>query len=133
MASSGYMTRTDVQSIWSTTIDNTRFGYINVRFGEILNFKCRKDKDSQTDITETKVLPILEQISEEALYRLIAAAKGIETGAPWVWIQANVMNIMSKVLRDNREIIDEVKDVLESKVIVKFSNKLNLPSHSDEE
>jgi len=131
MASSGYMTRTDVQSIWATTIDNTRFGYINVRFGEILNFKCRKDKDSQTDVTETKVLPILEQISEEALFRLIAAAKIESSSEPWGFIQANVVSVMSKVLRDNRELIEEVKLVLEAKVIIKFSNKLRLPSHSD--
>lgn len=131
MASSGYMTRTDVQSIWATTIDTTRFGYINVRFGEILNFKCRKDKDSQTDITETKVLPILEQISEEALFRLIAAAKIESSSEPWGFIQANVVSVMSKVLRDNRELIEEVKLVLETKVIIKYSNKLTLPSHSD--
>lgn len=127
------MTRTDVQSIWKTTIDDTRFTFINVRFGEILNFKCRKDKDSQTDITETKALPILEQISEEALFRLIAAAKIEGVANPWNFIQANVITVMSKVLRDNREIIEEVKEVLESKITVKYSNILNLPSHSDQE
>ena len=132
MASSGYMTIAETRSIWAATLgDATRFDYINVRFGEILNFKCRKDKDAATDITETKVLPILEQISEEALFRLIAAAKIDATNAPWTFIQANVVSVMSKVLRDNRELIDEIKLVLETKVIIKFSSKLNLPSHSD--
>ena len=131
MASSGYMTRTDAQSIWKATIDNTRFTYINVRFGEILNFKCRADKDSQTDVTETKVLPLLEQISEEGLFRLIAAAKIEGVGNPWLFIQANVVSVMSKVLRDNRETIDEIKEVLLAKLNVKYSNILTLPSHSD--
>ena len=132
MASSGYMTIADTRSIWETALaDATRFGYINVRFGEILNFKCRKDKDATTDITETKVLPILEQISEEGLVRLIAAAKIDATNDPWSFIQANVVSIMSKVLRDNRELIEEIKLVLETKVRLKFSNKLTLPSHGD--
>ena len=132
MASSGYMTIGDTRSVWNAALlDETRFDYINVRFGEILNFKCRKDKDAATDITETKVLPILEQISEEALIRLIAAAKIDATEDPWLFIQANVVSVMSKVLRDNRELIDEIKLVLETKVVIKYSNKLDLPSHSD--
>ena len=132
MASSGYMTIGDTRSVWNAALlDETRFDYINVRFGEILNFKCRKDKDAATDITETKVLPILEQISEEALFRLIAASKLAGVTKPWEFIQANVVSVMSKVLRDNSELIDEIKLVLETKVIIKYSNKLNLPSHSD--
>ena len=132
MASSGYMTIGDVRSIWATALgDATRFGYINVRFGEILNFTCRKDKDATTDITETKVLPILEQISEEGLLRLIAASKLANVTNPWDFIQANVVSVMSKVLRDNRELIEEIKLVLETKVRLKFSSNLNLPSHSD--
>jgi len=131
MASSGYMTELDTESIWNAALDTDRFDDINVRFGEILNFKCRKDKDAATDITETKVLPILEQISEEALFRLIAASKLAGVTKPWEFIQANVVSVMSKVLRDNSELIDEIKLVLETKVIIKYSNKLNLPSHSD--
>ena len=123
MASSGYMTIADTRSIWDTALlDETRFDYINVRFGEILNFKCRKDKDAATDITETKVLPILEQISEEGLLRLIAGAKIDATNNPWDFIQANIVSIMSKVLRDNKELIEEIKLVLETKVIMKFSS-----------
>ena len=79
MASSGYMTEADTESIWDTAITTARFDLINVRMGEILNVFVRKDMDSQTDITDAKILPILEQMSEEALMELIQAAKGNAT------------------------------------------------------
>ena len=131
MAASGYMTELDTESIWSSTLDTTRFGKINVRFGEILNFYCRKNHDAATDITDTAVLPILEQVSEEALYRLMAAAKIDKHTNPWDFIQANVVSVMSKVIRDNLNLLEIVKEQLESKLHVKISSKLTLTSHSD--
>ena len=132
MASSGYMTIAETRSIWSATLaDSTQFEYINVRFGEILNFTVRSDKNSQTDITDARILPILEQLSEEGLMRLIAAGKGSNVSNPWDFIRANTTSVMSQVLRDNWEIIDKLQELQEAKLHVKFSNKLQLPSHSD--
>jgi len=131
MASSGYMTEEDTESIWSTTLDTDRFDDINVRMGEILNFYCKKNHDAATDITDTAVLPILEQISEEALFELIASAKIEKPTVPWQFIQANIPNVMSKVIRKNHFILEIVREHLESKLHVKLSNKLALPSHGD--
>ena len=73
MAASNYMTEADTESIWDTTLDTTRFGKIGVRIAEILNFWINGDATSQ--VTDTGVTPILEQLSEECLVELIAAAK----------------------------------------------------------
>jgi hypothetical protein len=62
------MTEADVESIWDTTWDTTRFGNIGVRIAEILNFLVNEDATSQ--VTDTSVTPILEQISEEILLEL---------------------------------------------------------------
>jgi hypothetical protein len=43
------MTEADVESIWDTTWDTTRFGKINVRIGELLNFLVHGD--ATTDVT----------------------------------------------------------------------------------
>lgn len=131
MAASGYMTEADTESIWDSTLDTTRFGKINVRIGEILNFYVNKNHDATTDVTDTAVLPILEQISEEALYRLMSAAKGTGVTDPWDFIAANVMSVMSQAIRDNYRILEIVKEQLESKLHYKASSILTLPSHSD--
>lgn len=91
MAAAGYMTEGDVESIWDDTWETTRFNFINVRIGEILNFLVHGD--AATDITDTAVLPVLEQISEEILLELKLAAKGGKFNNPWDFIQANVSKI----------------------------------------
>lgn len=91
MAASGYMTEADVESIWDTAWDTTRFGNINVRIAEILNFLVNGDATSQ--VTNTAVTPILEQISEEILLELKMAAQANAVTNPWDFIQANVSKI----------------------------------------
>ncbi len=88
MAFAGYMTRTDVQTIWDTTWDATRFDMINIRIGEVLNFLVTGD--ATTEITSTAVKPILEQISEEILLDLKLAAQANAIVVPWDFIQANI-------------------------------------------
>ena len=131
MAASGYMEETDTESIWGASLNTTQFDLINVRLGEILNFTVRKDKDSQTDVTDTRVLPMLEQASEEGLFELLQAAKTNKFTDVWRFVQAKSIWVMSTLLFQNRRIIKEIKDVLGSKVTLKYSNILTLPSHSD--
>lgn len=126
------MTIGDVRSIWNIAMtDTTRFDFINVRMGEILNFSVRKDMDSQTDITDAKILPILEQMSEEGLLELMQASKSNRTTDPWNFIQANVFRIMSKIIRANKRILDQLKTQQETKLHLKYSGLLQLRSHSD--
>jgi len=110
MAAAGYMTEVDTESIWDVALDTTRFGKINVRMGEMLNFWITGD--AATDITDTKVLPILEQLSEEALMRLIAAAKEGKFNDPWDFVRANVSSIMSQVIIENSAILKRVQNTL---------------------
>ena len=131
MASSGYMTELDTESIWDTVLDTARFTKINVRLGEILNFHVRADHDSQTDITDTKVLPILEQLSEEALVELISSAKTIDHPIPVEYVMSHAVSVMSSLLKKNYWTIRTIKELLESKIVIKYSNELTLPSHSD--
>lgn len=132
MASLGYMTELDVESIWNLgDFDTTRFGKINVRMGEILNFAVRTDMDAQTDITDTKILPVLEHLSEEGFNHLVAASKGSKFNNPWDFIQANVFSVMSTLLRNNKGVIDQLKIQQEAKLHIKYSGTLPLRSHSD--
>jgi hypothetical protein len=85
------MTEADVESIWDTTWDTTRFGNIGVRIAEILNFLVNGDATSQ--ITDTSVTPILEQISEEILLELANAAKVNKYQDIWQYISANISKI----------------------------------------
>ena len=85
------MTEADVESIWDTTWDTTRFGKIGVRIAEMLNFLVNGDATSQ--VTNTAVTPILEQISEEILLDLKLAAQANAITVPWDFIQANVSKI----------------------------------------
>ena len=91
MAASGYMTEADVEGIWDTEWDTTRFNLINIRFAEMLNFLINGDATNQ--ITDTAVLPILEQISEEILLDLKMAAQANAIVVPWDFIQANISKI----------------------------------------
>lgn len=125
MAASGYMTEVDTESIWNTVLDTTRFGKINVRIGEVLNFWCFGD--AATDTTDTRILPILEQISEEALIELIDASKSEKFNDPWTFIQARVARITSKILRANMFLLREVGITANKKYHMTESATLSLP------
>ena len=88
MAFAGYMTEADVESIWDTTWDTTRFDKINLRIGEVINFLV--SGNATIEITNVAVLPILEQISEEILLDLKLAAQANAIVVPWDFIQANI-------------------------------------------
>ena len=107
------MTEADTESIWGVALDTTRFGKIGVRIAEVLNFWINGDATSQ--VTNTAVTPLCEQLSEEALIRLIAAAQINSVIDPSRFIQANVVSITSKVVRDNKLILDKIKIKLEKK------------------
>jgi hypothetical protein len=85
------MTEADVESIWDTTWDTTRFGKIGVRIAEVLNFLI--SGDATTQVTSTAVTPILEQISEEILFELANAAKANKFSDIWQFISANISKI----------------------------------------
>lgn len=109
------MTKGDTESIWKTTLDddgngNGRFTKIGVRIAEILNFAIMQD--ATTQITNTAVTPILEQLSEECLFDLIATAKTIAVPNPWEFVQTHIVGVMSRLLRLNKDIIDNVKKTL---------------------
>lgn len=108
------MTRLDTENIWGTTIDTTRFEKIGIRIAEILNFLVHGD--ATTNVTDTGCLPILEQISEEILFDLIAAAKGSDSVVPWVFIQANISKMNWKYY-DNH-LIRKVKEKITGNVKV---------------
>ena len=115
MAASGYMTEVDFESIWGATIETARFNLINVRLGEILNYFFTRD--AATDITATTVLPILEQLSEEALLNLLNGAKANKFSDVWQFINANASSVMSRILRENPEIVEMVKQDLGTRKI----------------
>jgi len=88
MAFAGYMTETDVESIWDTLWVTARFDFINLRIGEILNFLVTGS--AATEVTSTAVKPVLKQISEEILLDLKLAAQANAITVPWDFIQANI-------------------------------------------
>lgn len=110
MAASNYMTEADTESIWDTSLDTTRFGNIGVRIAEQLNFWVNDDATSQ--VTNTAVTPILEQISEEILMELIAASKVEKTVQPWEFIQANVVRMSWRILKNYGIILEKIRRVL---------------------
>ena len=85
------MTEADVESIWSTTWDTTRFGKIGVRIAKVLNFLV--SGNATTQVTSTACTPILEQISEEILLELEMAAKATGVTNPWNFIAARISKI----------------------------------------
>ena len=91
MAFAGYMDESDVESIWDTEWDTTRFDNINLRIGEMLNFLVTGI--ATQEITDTAVLPVLTQISEEVLLDLKLAAQANAIIVPWDFIQANISKI----------------------------------------
>ena len=107
------MTRTDTQTIWDVTLDSTRYDKVAVRIAEQLNFWCNDDSTSQ--VTNTAVTPVLEQISEEILLELIQASKSYAVEKPWDFIQANVARISTRILRNYDIILEKIKTILGSK------------------
>lgn len=104
------MTELDTESIWNTLLDTTRFGKIGIRIAEQLNFWVN---DNATDqVTSTAVLPILEQISEEILLDLISSSKTYAVDRPWDFIQANVIRISWRILKNYDIILDKIKKIL---------------------
>ncbi|KKN56980.1 hypothetical protein LCGC14_0567020 [marine sediment metagenome] len=110
MAASGYMTEADFESIWGATIETARFGLINVRIGEVLNYLLTRD--AATDITNTAILPMVEQLSEESLIELLQASKSNKFTDVWRFIQSNAARIIRRILQNNREVVKMIRQDL---------------------
>lgn len=104
------MTEGDTESIWSVALDTARFGNIGTRIAEQLNFWVNDSATSQ--VTNTAVTPIMEQLSEEILLDLIQTAKGYSTINPWDFIQANVVRVSQRILRNYGKILKKIKNIL---------------------
>ena len=106
------MTVAETRSIWDTALgDTTRFDYVGVRIAEQLNFWV--NDNATTQVTNTAVTPILEQLSEEILLDLIMAAKGHAVTKPWNFIQANVVRISSRILANYGVILKKITKILD--------------------
>jgi len=103
------MTEADTESIWDTTLETARFALVGIRMAEILNFEV--NDNATTQCTNTAILPILEQLSEECLIELIAVAKMNATTNPWDFISSNVSNFMSRKIEANRKLINKIKKI----------------------
>ena len=101
------MTYATFKSIWDAEIVEARFDLINVRLGGILNYYFTRD--AATDIVDTAIAPLLVQFSEEALMNLLNGAKANKFSDVWQFINANASMIMSRILRENPEIVDMIK------------------------
>ena len=126
MAFAGYMTELDVESIWDTAWDTVRFGKINIRIGEMLNFLVTGN--ATTAITSTAVLPILEQISEEILLDLKLAAQANAITVPWDFIAANISKMDWKFY-DNY-LLKKVRETINSGATMEFVSR-RLPQTTD--
>jgi len=102
------MSETDVESIWDTAWDTTRFDLINLRLAEIINFLVNQDSTSQ--VVSTACTPILEQISEEILLDLKLAAQANAITLPWDFIQANISKVDWKFY--DTYLLEKVRKVL---------------------
>lgn len=116
MAAAGYMTETDVESIWDTAWDTTRFDYINLRIAELLNIMI--NADATVNVTDAAVLPFLEQFSEEVLLDLKMAAKANAVTVPWDFIQANVSSVFIRKYKSEWVLFDMISKILGKTVSV---------------
>ena len=110
MAAAGYMTETDVESIWDTAWDTARFDHINLRIAELLNIII--NSDATINVTDTAVLPFLKQFSEEVLLDLKMAAKANAVTVPWDFIQANVSSVFIRKYRSEWVLFDLISKIL---------------------
>ena len=107
MVSSGYMTEATFEGIWGATIATAQFDLINVRLGGIMNYLLTRD--GATDITNTAVLIMVIEMSEEALMQILQGSKSNKFTDVWRFIQSDAVSIIKKVLRDNRETVKMIK------------------------
>ena len=130
MAASNYITsETDMEGMWNFGIETARFTLIGTRMAELLNFRVNKDATKQ--VTTAGSLPILKQISEEALQELINAAKSQAVDKPWDFIRSNVMNFMTRKMKQWDEFLEDIAAIEGQNIYVKYSDQLRLPKHSD--
>jgi len=113
LVATNYMKEADTESIWNTQLDTTRFGKIGVRIAEQLNFWINDDATSQ--ITDTKVTPILEQISEEILIGLLNKAK-VEKD-PYQFMAMQVTRTSRDILRNYGDILQKIRQVISKEKI----------------
>ena len=126
MVAVGYMTELDTESIWETTLETARFDKINIRIAEQLNFWVNDDSTSQ--VTSTAVTPVLEQISEEILFDLLASAKLEKLTNPWNFVQANIVRISWRILGN----YDKLLYKIQTKLYGRFEMVTrNLPGKND--
>ena len=126
MAFAGYMTEADVESIWDTKWDTARFDNINLRIGEMLNFLI--GGDATAVITNTAVLPILEQVSEEILLDLKLAAQANSIIVPWDFITANISKLDWKFY--DSYLLKKVREIVNSGATMEFVTRY-LPQTTD--
>ena len=109
MAAAGYVTEADMESIWKIAIDTARFTKVNVRAGELLNLVVHGDMS--TDVTDAKILPFMEQFSEELMMELIAGGKLYNKIAPWQFVELNVTSFFIKKYKESLVLIDMVRKI----------------------
>lgn len=112
MAASNYMTEADTESIWDKSLTTARFALIGVRIAEILNFWINDDATSQ--VTNTAVTPILEQLSEQVLVDIIVASKNQNSMNAGEYAVRNAALITTRLLFEegNMKILDRIKKIL---------------------
>ena len=126
MAFAGYMDETTVESIWDTVWDTTRFGNINLRIGQVLNFLVMGN--ATTEITSTAVKPMLAQISEEILLDLKLAAQANSIIVPWDFITANISKLDWKFY--DTYLLKKVREIVNSGATMEFVTR-HLPRTTD--
>lgn len=120
MAASGYMTEADVESIWNTAWDTTRFDNINTRIAELLNILF--NGDATTNVVATTVLPYLEQFSEELLLELSLASTAYKFTEVWNFIQSRVTDFFVRKVERNWLFIDMVSKILGKTASIELVN-----------
>jgi len=110
MVATSYITELDFEKLWATgDLETTRFVMIGVRMAELLNMVVHGD--AATNVTDTKILPFLEQFSEELLLNLYAASKIKTLTNPWDFIQANVLSFFIKKYKENLILFDMIRKI----------------------
>lgn len=110
MAATGYMTEADTEAFWATSLNTERYDLINQRISELLNFECHDD--AATDITDARVLPILEQITEEVFFELLVAAKGVGEATPWQVAQGTITSVFNRMIGNYWRTIQKIRQII---------------------